>query len=64
MNSYIDSTYIIIGIIVVALIILAPLFSIWSLNTLFGTGIEYTLETWFAAFWVNLLTYSKYNKIK
>lgn len=27
-----------------------PFAAIWSLNTLFGLAIEYTLDTWLAAF--------------
>jgi hypothetical protein len=36
-------------LLLVALAIAGPLLVIWSLNTLFATGIEYTLATWFAA---------------
>ena len=39
---------ILIGIAVL-LIVFGPLLAIWSLNTLFGLGIAYTLKTWFAA---------------
>jgi hypothetical protein len=39
----------ILGVIVFALIILGPLFTIWSLNTLFpALAIPYALETWAA----------------
>lgn len=31
------------------LIVLGPLLAIWSLNTLFGLSIAYTLKTWVAA---------------
>lgn len=34
---------------IIALIIFGPLLFIWSLNTLFGLGIAFTLKTWFAA---------------
>lgn len=41
--------YMILGVIVFALIILGPLFTIWSLNTLFpALAIPYALETWAA----------------
>jgi len=33
---------------VIAVLIAAPLLVIWSLNTLFGLGIAYTLQTWAA----------------
>ena len=36
----------------VAVIIFAPLISIWSLNTLFGLGIAYTFWTWAAIMWL------------
>ena len=32
----------------IALVILAPLAVIWSLNTLFGLGIAYTFTNWLA----------------
>lgn len=38
-----------IVLLVLALIIVGPLLTIWSLNTLFGLTIAYTLKTWFAA---------------
>lgn len=36
-------------VFVLAMIILGPLLTIWSLNTLFALHIEYNLSTWFAA---------------
>lgn len=35
--------------LIVALIIVAPLLTIWSLNTLFILGIPYNWETWASA---------------
>lgn len=36
--------------LVIALIIVGPLLTIWSLNTLFPVlAIDYTINTWFAA---------------
>lgn len=32
----------------VFLLIFAPILAIWSLNTLFGLGIGYSIKTWFA----------------
>ena len=32
------------------LLVFGPLATIWALNTLFGTGIEYTFWTWLAMF--------------
>jgi len=31
-------------------LIIWPLLIVWSVNALFGLGIEYTIKTWFAAF--------------
>ena len=39
----------IIGAIIVLAVIWGPLLIIWSLNTLFGLGIAYSIKTWFAA---------------
>ena len=42
-------TFVLVGLIL-ALIVLGPLLTIWSLNTLFPVlAIDYTLETWLAA---------------
>ena len=35
-------------LLIVAVIVLAPLATIWSLNVLFGLGIAYTWKTWLA----------------
>jgi len=35
-------------ILVLALIVIGPLLTIWSLNTLFATGIEYNIKNWAA----------------
>jgi ABC-type Co2+ transport system permease subunit len=42
------------AIFVVALAVIAavPLITIWSFNTLFAMGIEYTAWTWLAMFWL------------
>ena len=42
-----------IVVLVIAILVFGPLITIWSLNTLFPVlAIEYTLATWFAAFWL------------
>ena len=41
---------IVILMAVVVFALLGPFLAIWSLNTLFAVGIEYGIETWFAAF--------------
>jgi uncharacterized membrane-anchored protein len=45
-----DSKLILLGALLIALIVLGPLFTIWALNTLFpALAIPYTFETWLAA---------------
>jgi len=44
--------FIIALMIVVAFIVSLPLALIWSLNTLFGLGIAYTLNTWGAGLFI------------
>ena len=43
--------------IIVAVIVVGPLLSIWSLNTLFDVGVEYNIWSWLAAFWFGLFFY-------
>jgi len=35
-------------VLILALIVIGPLLTIWSLNTLFATGIEYNIKNWAA----------------
>jgi hypothetical protein len=46
----------IVGAVVILLVALVfgPLISIWSLNTLFALGIEYTVWTWLAMVWIGV----------
>ena len=46
-----------LGVIVLAglLVIFGPFLTIWALNTLFKTGIEYNLSTWGASFILSCL---------
>jgi len=44
-------------IIIIAVVIFEPLLAIWSVNTLFHVGIEYTLATWFAAAVLSAILY-------
>ena len=39
-------------VVALAMIVAIPLVSIWSFNTLFTMGIEYTAWTWLAMFWL------------
>ena len=36
-------------VLLLAIVIFVPLLTIWSLNTLFGLAIGYSLKTWFAS---------------
>jgi len=48
---------------VALIIVVTPFLTLWTVNTLFGLGIAYTLKTWFAALVLNgLLTGSVNNK--
>ena len=44
-------------ILALALIVLAPLMTISSLNVLFGLGIEFTVWTWASMFWLHAVTF-------
>lgn len=44
-------------VVVLLVLVLAPFVTIWSLNTLFSVGIEYTLWTWLAAVWLSMVTF-------
>ena len=52
-NGYdtLGQTIILIGLLI-AIAIVSPLITIWSLNTLFHTSIEYSMWTYLAALWV------------
>ena len=46
-------------------IFIGPVFTIWSLNTIFGLGIALTFKTWLATFWLTLIVAgAKYNSKK
>ena len=47
-----------------ALIILVPLLSIWSVNALFSTGIPYSTTTWIASMWLTFLILNQSNREK
>ena len=54
----------ILGVVVLVVLIVAlwPLLFIWSINTLFGTGIAYTWATWFAAIVLAIMLGAARNK--
>lgn len=43
--------------IVIVLIVVGPIFTIWSLNTLFSMEIPYNFQTWVAMIWVHTILY-------
>ena len=47
--------------LIVLFIFIGPYFTIMALNTLFGLGIEVTLGTWFAMFWLHLAFAAKFS---
>jgi hypothetical protein len=44
-------------VLVLAIIVFAPFATIWSMNTLFGLGIDYTFWTWLAMAWLSTVTF-------
>jgi hypothetical protein len=44
-------------LLAVLLIVIGPLITIWSLNTLFGLTIAYTIWTWLATAWLSVVTF-------
>lgn len=44
-------------LLVFLIIIFGPFISIWSLNTLFNLGIDYTFKTWLAAIILSSIIY-------
>lgn len=43
--------------VVVLILVFAPFVTIWSMNTLFALGIEYSLRTWLAMVWLSMVTF-------
>lgn len=41
-------------IVIIALVLMSPFVTIWSLNTLFKLDIQYTFWTWSAMLWINV----------
>ena len=44
-----------IGLLVIILVLVSPIFSIWALNTLFSLAIPTNLWTWLAMFWLHVV---------
>ncbi len=56
--------YLFVLFVAIALVILLPLATIWSLNTLFpALDIQYTVETWLAAVFLSNGVFGKYVKL-
>ena len=49
------SASVVILAIVLFVLFIGPVITIWSLNTLFGTGIVLSFESWLATFWITFL---------
>lgn len=50
-------------VLVVFVVWLVPFLYVWSINTLFNTNIDYTIETWAASlFLINLISHVSYKK--
>lgn len=46
---------VVLVLFILGLLVLAPLITIWSLNTLFALGIAYGVAQWLAVLWLSLL---------
>ena len=46
-------------LVCIVLAIVGPFVTIWSLNTLFNTGIDYSLKTWFAVVFLSMVYNAK-----
>lgn len=44
-------------LLLVFVFVVGPLITIWAINTLFGLGIAYTVWTWLAAVWLQMVTF-------
>lgn len=44
-----------IAALAVVLLIFGPLITIWSLNTVFALGIEYTIWSWLGTAWLSMI---------
>ena len=48
-------------VLILALIVIGPLLTIWALNTLFATGIEYNLKNWAAMVVLSMFLQARYS---
>mgnify|MGYP001555281389 CR=1 FL=1 len=49
--------YVLFIVLSMAAIVVVPFITIWSLNTLFGLGVGYTVKTWLAVTWLSTITF-------
>lgn len=49
-------------LLIVVLTVVGPFISIWALNTLFKVGIEYSVWSWLAVMWLQLIFVAKISK--
>lgn len=49
-----DFLFVGLGLAFILFCLFSPFVTIWSLNTLFSLGIDYTVWTWLAALWLSL----------
>ena len=50
-------------VFLLTLVALGPLLTIWSLNTLFATGIEYNIKNWAAMVVLSMFLQARYSNI-
>lgn len=49
------TTTLLVFVLAIFVIVFAPLATISAINTIFGTGIQYTFWTWLSALWLQWL---------
>lgn len=56
----------IIGFVLLLIVaaIVSPVFTIWSVNALFGTGVVLTLKSWASVFWLQILVAGLFQQAK
>jgi hypothetical protein len=58
MNNLTVPAFATVVLLAILILILSPFITIWSLNTLFLLGIEYTVWTWLACAWLSLMAFN------
>lgn len=52
MDAWTFNTLAVLALILVILFVCGPIFTIWSLNTIFGLQIPVTFQTWASIVWL------------